>query len=70
MIAKVLSTIAIAASVALATANPAGADPSVFAVLSCSCDAGPSFSVGDPTVRQQVDAGIENGLADLQSFLD
>lgn len=65
MITKVLASVAIALSTAVAIAIPTGADPSVFAVLSCDCDGGPMLPYGAPTMRQQIDEGIQSGLSDL-----
>lgn len=65
MIKKVLFGITISLSTAVATAIPVGADPSPFSVLSCSCDGSPMFLYRGPTVREQIETGIENGLADL-----
>lgn len=64
MITKVLFGVAIALSAAVATANPAGADPSVFGELSCSCG-GPDTFLPRGTLPEQIDTGIENGLNDL-----
>jgi hypothetical protein len=65
VITKVLFSVAIAVGAAVATAIPVGADPSPFSVLSCSCDGSGTFLHQGPTVREQIDTGIENGLADL-----
>lgn len=48
-------------------ASTAGADPSVFGNLSCSCQG--SASAGDGGRRlDQVNTGIQNGLSDLQNL--
>lgn len=65
MIRKVSFGLAIALSCAVANANPVGADPSPFSVLNCSCDGTASFLHRGPTLREQIDTGIENGLTDL-----
>ncbi len=65
MIRKVLFGVVIALSTAVATANPVGADPSPFSVLSCSCDGSATFLYRGPTVREQIDTGIQNGLTDM-----
>jgi hypothetical protein len=63
---KVLSSAAIALSVAVGVAIPASADPGAFGVLSCSCGGKPTAAVGGPTVSGQINDGIRDGLADLQ----
>lgn len=65
MIKKVFVGTAIAVGTAVATAIPVGADPSPFSVLSCDCDGGSTFLYRGPTVREQIDTGIQNGLTDL-----
>ena len=65
MIAKVLFGAAVALSVAVGVAIPVSADPSTFDVLSCSCGGGPTAAVGGPTVSDQINDGIRDGLADL-----
>ena len=66
MIMKVLFSAAVALGVAVGVALPVSADPSAFGVLSCSCAGGPTIAVGEPTVSDQVNDGIQDGLADLQ----
>lgn len=75
MITKVLFSAAVALSVAVGVAIPVSADPGAFGVLSCSCGGGPTAAVGGPTVSDQindgirdglVNGGIRDGLADLQ----
>jgi hypothetical protein len=75
VITKVLFSAAVALSVAVRVATPVSADPSAFGVLSCSCGGGPTAAVGGPTVSDQindgirdglVNGGIRDGLADLQ----
>jgi len=69
VIAKVLSSVAIAVISAVAVAEPAAAEPSAFSVLSCTCESGvATFVHSSLTVRQQIDAGIESGFADLQGI--
>lgn len=65
MISHVLSGAVIALGIAVATATPAGADPSVFGVLSCGCEGAVGVSDGAP-VPDQVNTGIQNGISDLQ----
>jgi len=55
---------AVALSVAVGLAIPVSADPSAFRVLSCSCRGG--LTAAGPTVLDQMNDGIQNGLADLQ----
>lgn len=61
MITKVLSSVAIAFGAAVAVATPAGADPSAFGVLNCSCEQ--VIPDGMTAVPDQTDLGIQNGLA-------
>jgi len=63
---KVFITAAISLGVAVGAAIPAGADPSSFGVLSCNCEGIATAVNGAPTVKEQVNKGIENGFADLQ----
>ncbi|MHA7653181.1 hypothetical protein ACX9NE_26600 [Mycobacterium sp. ML4] len=64
LIGRVLSCVAITLSAAVATANPAAADPDVFGVLSCGCEGAPAFP-SRGTMREQIEAGIQQGLDDL-----
>jgi hypothetical protein len=68
VITKALFGAAFAVSVGVAVATPVNADPSAFGALSCSCAGQISAAVGVPTVLDQMHAGIESGLADLQKF--
>ena len=68
MITKVLVSAGIAVAAAVGTAAPAGADPSAFGVLSCSCDQAVPASAGVPSVTDQVNEGIQNGISDLQGI--
>ena len=75
MITKVLFSAAVALSAAAWVATPAGADPSAFGTLSCSCGGGVSAAVGGPTVTDhgptvtdQMNEGIQSGLSDLQGI--
>ena len=61
-----LFSAAVALTVAVAVGTPAGADPSAFGALSCSCGSQISAAVGAPDVSDQMHDGIESGLADLQ----
>jgi hypothetical protein len=62
----VLFSAAVALSVAVGVAIPVSADPSPFGVLSCSCGGRPTVAVGGPTVLDQINNGIRDGLADVQ----
>jgi hypothetical protein len=66
VITKVLFSAVVALSVAIGLAIPVSADPSAFGVLSCSCGGGLPEAVGGPTVPDQMNDGIQDGLADLQ----
>jgi hypothetical protein len=65
---KVLLCAGVALSVAIGVAVPVSADASAFGVLGCSCAGGPTAAVGGPTVSDQMNNGIKDGLADLQGF--
>jgi hypothetical protein len=62
VITKVLFSAAVALSVAVGVATPVSAEPSAFGVLSCSCGGGPTAAVGGPTVSDQINDGIRDGL--------
>ena len=66
VITKVLFSAAVALTVAVGVAIPVSADPSAFGVLSCSCGGRPTPAVGGPTVSDQINKGIHDGLADLR----
>jgi hypothetical protein len=66
MITRVLFSAAVAFGAAVGVAVPVSADPSVFGVLSCSCGGGPTAAVGGPTVSDQINDGIRDGLVALQ----
>ena len=61
MVSKILVSAALAVGVAVAIAAPAGADPSVFNDLSCSCPQ--TVSNGGPSVIDQIKRGIQSGLS-------
>ena len=65
MITKVLFSAAIALG-AVAGVPPASADPSAFGVLSCSCDDAVIGLDGSAAVTDQMNLGIQNGLAELR----
>jgi hypothetical protein len=60
VVSKVLACAALAIGAAVAIAAPAGADPSVFNDLSCSC---PQTVSNGGAVADQIDRGIQSGLA-------
>lgn len=67
MITKALVGAAIALGTAVGgLAAPAGADPSAFNVLSCSCPQ--TVPKGSVPVSDQMDKGIEAGLTYLQGI--
>lgn len=49
----------------VATATPAGADPSQFGTLSCSCAPATGIQGSNPDIKSQVDQGIQQGLDSL-----
>ncbi|OBK45441.1 hypothetical protein [Mycobacterium sp. 1081908.1] len=61
MVSKILVSAALAVGAAVAIAAPAGADPSVFNDLSCSCPQ--TVSNGGSSVADQINRGIQSGLA-------
>jgi hypothetical protein len=63
VITKVLFSAAVALAVAVGVATPATADPSSFGTLSCGCE--PTGSDGGAAVKDQIDQGIQSGLAYL-----
>jgi hypothetical protein len=65
VITKALFSAAIVCATALAAAIPAGADPSVFGHLSCSC-ARPTLD-DELVIPEQIDQGIEHGMEDLRA---
>lgn len=64
MIRKVLFGVVVVLTTAIATASPVVAEPSPFSVLNCSCDGSASFQPRG-TMNEQIDTGIQNGLANL-----
>jgi hypothetical protein len=65
MMKKILASAAILFGALAAPTAPAGADPSPFGALGCSCDSVIGTPAGTPDVKEQVDQGIQNGLASL-----
>lgn len=63
MITKVVFSTAITLIAALASATPAGADPSVFGPLRCSCTQPVEIPHDKLAVKDQVERGIQNGIA-------
>ncbi len=64
MVTKLVVGAAIAGAAAMGMAAPAGAEPSPFNVLSCSCP--PTVPKGGPSVADQINRGIETALTDLE----
>lgn len=62
VITKVLVGAAIAVAAAVGVAAPAGADPTLFGVLSCGCQDKPPTD--SPIVTDNVKQGIQQGLAE------
>ena len=65
MITKVVFSVAITLSAALAVATPASADPSSFGPLGCSCTQPSDVAQGKRAVKEQVRRGIQRGLGSL-----
>ncbi|MDT5342119.1 MAG: hypothetical protein QOE52_1303 [Mycobacterium sp.] len=66
MLNNVLLSAAIMLGAALAVATPASADPSSFGTLGCICSTQPGDGPqGGPTVKDQVNQGIRDGLGSL-----
>jgi hypothetical protein len=65
LIAKVVFSAGIALGAAMAVATPAGADPSSFGTLGCSCTQPVDGPHGKPAVKDQVNQGIQSGLGSL-----
>ena len=65
MITKVVFSAAIALGAAIAIATPAGADPSSFGTLSCSCTQPVDVPPGQSAVKDQLNQGIQSGLGSL-----
>jgi hypothetical protein len=65
IIEKLLVGAVIALAAAVTTATPAGAEPSQFGTLGCSCN--PATGIPDSTadLKSQVDEGIQHGLNSL-----
>lgn len=66
MITKLVAGATIMVVAAVGVSAPAGADPSVFSALGCSCPQTPPR--GGPVVMDQIYRGIQMGLTDLQGI--
>ena len=64
VITKKLFSAAIGLGAAVGVATPASADPSSFGTLSCNCEV--TVSDGGAAVTDQMNQGIQSGLAYLQ----
>jgi hypothetical protein len=60
VVSRILVGAAVAVGTAIAIAAPAGADPSVFNDLSCSCPQ--TVSNGGTSLIEQLQRGIQAGL--------
>jgi hypothetical protein len=65
VVSKILVSAALTVGAAVAIAAPAGADPSVFNDLSCSCPQ--TVSDGAPSVIDQINRGIRAGLSGMDT---
>ena len=68
MITKVLFGAAIALGAAVGGATPAGADPSAFGILSCSCQDAVTAPDGGTAATDSMNQGIRSGLDYLQGL--
>jgi hypothetical protein len=66
VITKLVAGAAIMVAAAVGVSAPAGADPSVFSALGCSCPQTPPK--GGPAVMDQINRGIRTGLTGLQGI--
>ena len=65
IIEKLLFGAAVALAATVVTATPAGAEPSQFGTLSCSCNPATGTPDSAADLQSQVDAGIQHGLGSL-----
>jgi hypothetical protein len=65
LITKVAFNAAITLSAALALATPVSADPSAFGPLRCSCTQPIDIPHGKLAIKDQLDQGIQSGLASV-----
>jgi hypothetical protein len=70
LITKVGLTAAITLGVVLTLATPAGADPSAFGPLRCSCTRATVIPRGRLAIKDQLDDGILSGLASVRGALN
>jgi hypothetical protein len=66
VITKVLFSVAIALGAGVGVATPASADPSLFGILSCSCEEAVTAPDGGAVATDQINMGIRSGLDYLQ----
>jgi hypothetical protein len=69
LITKVVASVVITLGAALAVATPAGADPSSFGALGCSCTQPVEVPHDKPAVKENVSRGIQRGLGSLHGGL-
>ena len=67
IIEKLLFGAAIALAATVVTATPAGAEPSQFGTLSCSCNPATGMPDSAADLKSQVDEGIQHGLGSLHT---
>ena len=67
IIEKLLFGAAIALAATAVTAMPAGAEPSQFGTLGCSCNPATGTPDSASDLKSQVDAGIQHGLDSLHT---
>jgi hypothetical protein len=67
IIEKLLVGAAITLAATVVTATPAGAEPSQFDTLSCSCNPATGLPHSAADLKSQVDEGIQHGLGSLHS---
>ncbi|BBZ49246.1 hypothetical protein H7H82_12840 [Mycobacterium heidelbergense] len=65
MVSRILVGATLAVGAAVAVAAPAGADPSVFNNLSCSCPQ--TVSNGGPSLIDQMERGIQAGQSGVDA---
>jgi hypothetical protein len=65
IIEKLMVAGAIGLAATVAAATPAGAEPSQFGTLSCSCSPIAGMPGSNSDLKSQVDEGIQRGLGSL-----
>ncbi|HET7073272.1 MAG TPA: hypothetical protein VFI55_04205 [Mycobacterium sp.] len=65
MFTKVLLSVIVGLVAGVVVAAPAGADPSVFSKLSCSCTDGSTVSNYAPATIDRINEGIQSGMSAL-----